>query len=138
VTKHFFVAKKYCAQWQLKGSRCLTPNVCTIFIGFTQRDNCTMVISYYIEHNKSLSSKLLSFLSSLYSECSFVTQTWKITEITEKKLLIYGHDLICNRSILECNAHIAHYAYNLYVKSHNQLICNSPSNTWKCNIFTPA
>jgi len=42
VTKHFCVAKKYCAQWQLKGSRCLAHNLCAIFVGFTQRDNCTI------------------------------------------------------------------------------------------------
>jgi len=44
VTKHFHVAKKYCAQWQLKGSRCLTHDLCSIFIGFTQRDNCAIAI----------------------------------------------------------------------------------------------
>ena len=44
VTKHFRVAKKYCAQWQLKGSRCLTHDLCAIFIGFTQRDNCAIAI----------------------------------------------------------------------------------------------
>jgi len=30
--------EKYCAQWQLKGSRCLTHDLCAIFVGFTQRD----------------------------------------------------------------------------------------------------
>ena len=44
VTKHFCVAKKYCAQWQLKGSRCLTHDLCAIFIGFTQCDNCAIAI----------------------------------------------------------------------------------------------
>ena len=43
VTKHFREAKKYCAQWQLKGSRRLTHNLCTIF-GFTQRDDCAIAI----------------------------------------------------------------------------------------------
>ena len=33
---------KYCAQWQLKGSRCLTHDLCAIFTGFTQRDNCAI------------------------------------------------------------------------------------------------
>jgi len=36
--------KKYCAQWQLKGSRCLTHDLCAIFVGFTQRDNCAIAI----------------------------------------------------------------------------------------------
>ena len=44
VTKHFVWQKKYCAQWQLKGSRCLTHDLCAIFVGFTQRDNCTIAI----------------------------------------------------------------------------------------------
>jgi len=44
VTKHFCVAKNYCAQWQLKGSRYLTHDLCAIFIGFTQRDNCAIAI----------------------------------------------------------------------------------------------
>jgi len=68
VTKYFRVAKKYCAQWQLKGSRCLTHNLCAIFIGFTQHDNCAIAIANII---KSLSSKLLSFLSSLYNRPLF-------------------------------------------------------------------
>ena len=57
VTKHFRMAKKYCAQWQLKGNRCLTHDLCAIFVEFTQRDN--------------LSSKLLSFMSSLYNRPLF-------------------------------------------------------------------
>jgi len=36
--------KKYCAQWQLKGSRCLTHDICEIFVGFTQRTNCAITI----------------------------------------------------------------------------------------------
>ena len=43
VTKHFHMAKKYCAQWQLNGSWCLTHNLCAIFTGSTQRDNCAIV-----------------------------------------------------------------------------------------------
>jgi len=34
VTKHFRIAKKYCAQWQL--------NLCAIFTGSTQHDNCAI------------------------------------------------------------------------------------------------
>jgi len=30
VTKHFRMAKKYCAQWQLNGSRCLTHDLCAL------------------------------------------------------------------------------------------------------------
>ena len=36
--------KKYCAQWKLKGSQCLTHDLCAIFVGFTQRDNCAIAI----------------------------------------------------------------------------------------------
>ena len=68
VTKHFRMAKKYCAQWQLNGSWCLTDNLCAIFTGSTQRDNCAIVAVNII---KNLSSKLLSFLSSLYNRSLF-------------------------------------------------------------------
>jgi len=44
MTKHFRVAKKYCAQWQLKGSRCLTHDLYAIFVGFTQYDNYAIAI----------------------------------------------------------------------------------------------
>ena len=64
VAKHFRVAKKYCAQWQLKGSRCLTHDLCTIFIGFTQRDNCAIAIVNIIK---------LKFQAALVSE--FIVQT---------------------------------------------------------------
>ena len=38
VTKHLCMARKYCAQWQLNRSRCLTHDLCAVFTGFTQRD----------------------------------------------------------------------------------------------------
>ena len=41
--------KKYCAEWQLTGSRCLTHDLCAIFVGFTQRDNCAIAIVNIIE-----------------------------------------------------------------------------------------
>ena len=42
VTKHFRMAKKYCAQSQLNRSWCLTHNLCAIFTGSTQRNNCAI------------------------------------------------------------------------------------------------
>ena len=43
MTKHFHImAKKYCAQWKLNGSQCLTHDLFAIFAGFTQHDNCTI------------------------------------------------------------------------------------------------
>ena len=44
MTKHFCVAEKYCAQLLLNGSHCLTHDLGAIFIGFTQCDNCAIVI----------------------------------------------------------------------------------------------
>jgi len=42
MTKHFRMAKKYCTQWQLNGIWCLTHNLCAIFTGSTQHDNCAI------------------------------------------------------------------------------------------------
>ena len=42
VIKHFRMAKKYCAQWQMNGSWCLTHNLCAILTGSTQCDNCAI------------------------------------------------------------------------------------------------
>ena len=64
VTKHFCVAKKYCAQWQLNWSRCLTHDLCAKFSGFTQHDNCAIV-------TVNLISSSFSFLSSLYNRSLF-------------------------------------------------------------------
>jgi len=44
MTKYFREAKKYCAQWQLKGNWGLTHNLYAIFIGFTQHNNCAIAI----------------------------------------------------------------------------------------------
>jgi len=33
------MAKKYCAQWQLNRSRCLTHDLGAVITGFTQHDN---------------------------------------------------------------------------------------------------
>jgi len=49
VTKNFRMAKKYCPQWQLNGSQSLTHDLCAIFTGSTQRDNCAIVIVNIIE-----------------------------------------------------------------------------------------
>ena len=91
--------EKYCAHLQLKGSRCLTHNLCAIFIGFTQHNNCAIAI---VNTKKSLSSKLLLF-SSCTTEHYFAMQTRKITEITENKQrdlqLIHSCDVTCNHSI---------------------------------------
>jgi len=43
VTKHLCVAKKDCAQQQLNGSWFLTHDLCAVFTGFTQDDNCAVV-----------------------------------------------------------------------------------------------
>ena len=86
--------KKYCAQWQLKGSRCLTHDLCAIFIGFTQRDNCTIAIVNIIK------TALVS--EFIVQPTTLATQTRKITEITKNKQrdvqLIYGRDVTCNCS----------------------------------------
>ena len=113
--------KKYCAQWQLKGSRCLTHDLCATFIGFTQRDNCAIAIVNIIKAEVPSCSR---FWVNCTTDHSFATQTRKITEITRNKQrdvqLIYGRDVTCNCSIavlhsLECNNVI------LYVSStHNQ------------------
>ena len=100
VTRHFRVAKKYCAQWQLKGSRCLTHNLCAIFIGFTRHDNCTIAIVNIIKAKVPSCSR---FWVHCTTDHSFATQTWKITEITKNKQrdvqLIYGRDVTCNCSV---------------------------------------
>ena len=84
VTKHFRMAKKYCAQWQLNGSWCLTHNLCAIFTGSTQRYSNS-------QHNKNLSSKLLSFLSSLYNRPLFChTDTEDNGDNREKSGEIYS------------------------------------------------
>ena len=95
VTKHFRVEKKYCAQQQLKGIRCLTHNLCAIFIGFTQHDNCAIAM---LKFQAALVSEFIVQPTTL-----FATQTWKITEISKNKQrdvqLIYGRDVTCNCSI---------------------------------------
>ena len=59
MTKHFHVTKKYCAQWQLNGSQCLTHDLCAIFIGSTQHNNCTIVTVNIIKFQAALDSESL-------------------------------------------------------------------------------
>ena len=49
MAKHFRMAKIYCAQWQLNGGQCLTHDLCAIYTGFTQCDNCTIATVYIIK-----------------------------------------------------------------------------------------
>ena len=115
MTKHFHVAKKYCAQWQLKWSQCQTHDLCAIFIGFTQRDNCDIAIVNII---KGWVPSCSRFWVHCTTDHSFATQTRKITEITKNKQrdvqLIYGRDVTCNRSIVEADCWSHQIARNLW------------------------
>ena len=81
-------------QRQLKGNRCLSHDLCAIFIGFTQRDNCAIAIVNIIK------TALVS--EFIVQPTTLATQTRKITEITKNKQrdvqLIYGRDVTCNCS----------------------------------------
>jgi len=68
LTKHFHVAKKYCAQQQLNGSQCLTHDFCAIFTGFTQHENCAIATVNLI---KTFIPSFFSFLSSLCNRALF-------------------------------------------------------------------
>jgi len=97
VTKHFRVAKKYCAQWQLNGSWCLTYNLCAIFTGSTQHDNCAIVTVNII---KTLVPSFSHFWVPSTTDHSFAIQTQKITKKKRRYLqLIYCRDINCKRSI---------------------------------------
>ena len=76
-------------------------NFCTISIGFTQHDNCTIAIVNIIKAEVPSCSHFWVYCTT---EHSFATQTQKMMEISRNKQrdlqLIYGRDITCKRSIL--------------------------------------
>ena len=91
------VWQKYCAQWQLNITRCLTHNLCAISIGFTQCDNCT--IALYSNTIKAWVPSCSRFWVHCTTDHSFPMQTQKITEITENKQK-FTADLWCEQTRL--------------------------------------
>jgi len=74
----------------------LTHNLCAIFTGCTQRNNCAIATVNIIKTEVPSFSR---FWVHCTTDHSFAIQTPKITEITEKKQrdlqLIYGRDVNC-------------------------------------------
>ena len=80
--------KKYCAQWQRKGSRCLTHNLCAIFIGFNQRDNCAVAIVNIIKASVPSCSRFWVHCTTDHSFCHT-----DVEDNGDNQELIYGRDV---------------------------------------------
>ena len=92
-TKHFHMAKKYCAQWQLDGSRCLTHNLSAYIHWIYTVQYCT------------IATVNLKFQACLVSE--FTVQPITLLPYRHGRWrrkcrdlqLIYGCDVNCKHSI---------------------------------------